>query len=89
MSGEALHGMRWELHALGSALVTLTLLGSEFLVLCINRGGFPVDGTVFLRIAVPSAGALLISPLLYFLLRNLVPVSTGVPPPKSHAAFER
>jgi len=74
MASEATHGMRWEVHAFGSGLVTLTLLGGEFLALCFRRGGFPVEMMVLLRIAIPSAAALLLAPPLYFLLRNLVPV---------------
>lgn len=78
MASEATHGMRWELHAIGSALVTLTLLAGEFLVLCIKRGGFPLDFQVILKIAVPAAAALLLAPLLYLPLRSLVPLA-GVP----------
>jgi len=74
MASEATQGLRWELHALGSAAVTLTLLGAEYLILCAKRGGFPVDTTVLLRIAIPSALALLLAPLLYLLLGSLVPV---------------
>jgi hypothetical protein len=74
MASEATQGMRWEVHAFGSALVTLTLLGGEFLALCCRRGGFPVEMTVLVRIAIPSAASLLLAPLLYFMLRNLVPV---------------
>ena len=74
MASEATQGMRWELHALGSAAITLTLLAGEYLILCAKRGGFPVDSTVLLRIATPSALALLIAPLLYLLLGSLVPV---------------
>jgi hypothetical protein len=77
MASESTRGMRWELHAVGSALVTLTMLSGEFLALCIRRGGFAVDLSVVVRIAVPSVAALLIAPLLYFLLRNLVPLAAA------------
>ena len=76
MAGEATHGMRWELHALGSFFVTLTLLAGEFLILCVKRGGFPVGMTVLLRIVVPAVAALLIAPIFYFLLRSLVPLAS-------------
>ncbi len=76
MLSEATRGMRWEVHAFGSALVTFTLLAGEFLILCVKRGGFPVDMMVLFRLAVPSAAALLIAPLLYLLLSSLVPYST-------------
>lgn len=90
MASEATHGMRWELHALGSALVTLTLLGGEFLLLCARRGGFPLDAAVLLKLAVPTAGALLLAPLLYLLLRSLVPLAPSVAEPPAaprHSGF--
>ncbi|MEI6081614.1 MAG: hypothetical protein WCR44_04190 [Verrucomicrobiota bacterium] len=74
MASEATHGMRWEVHALGSAVVTLTLLGVEFVVLCVRRGGFPLEMTVLLRIVIPSVASLLVAPLLYLMLRKMVPV---------------
>lgn len=77
MASEASRGMRCELHAFGSTLVTLTLLSGEFVILCIKRGGFPLDPSLLLRVAVPAAGAFLLSPLLYFSLRNLVPLAPG------------
>ena len=75
MASEATRGMRWELHALGSSAVTLSLLGGEFLVICAKRGGFPLDMTVLLRTAVPAAADLLLAPLLYRALRKMVPIS--------------
>jgi len=75
MAGEVTRGMSWELHAAGSALVTGTMLLGEFLALCVRRGGFPVDPAALMRIAIPSVAALLIAPLLYLLLRNLVPLA--------------
>ena len=89
MSSEATHGMRWELHALGSALVTLTLLGGEFLVLCIKRGGFPFDMSVGLRILIPALVAPFIAPALYFLLRALVPLTPEAGPVATQPSFKR
>ncbi len=74
MASEATRGIRWEIHAMGSALVTLTLIGGEFLILCAKRGGFPADMTVLMRCLVPAGSALLIAPVVYFLLRSLVPL---------------
>jgi hypothetical protein len=76
MASEATRGMSWELHAIGGALVTFTMLTGQFLVLCIKRGGFPIDLSVLLRIAVPSVAAILLAPLLYLLLRSLVPLAS-------------
>ncbi len=80
MTSEATHGMSWELHAVGSALVTLTLIGGQFVTLCFSRGGFPLDMTVLLKIGIPGAAALLLSPLLYMLLGSLVPLSPEAQP---------
>jgi len=77
MTSEATHGMRWEVHALGSGLVTLSLVAGQFLVICVKRGGFPLDQAVFFRIGVPAAAAVLIAPPLYFALRNFVPMVSG------------
>jgi len=80
MASEATQGMRWELHSLGSACVTATLLGGQFLLICIHRGGLNPDLSVALRIAVPAATSLLIAPLLYVSLASLVPVAPEVRP---------
>jgi hypothetical protein len=63
---------------LGSALVTFSWLGGEFLMICFKRGGFPIDTTVLLRMAVPAGLALLIAPLVYLLLGSLVPYAPEV-----------
>jgi hypothetical protein len=76
MLSETTKGMRWEFHALGSFLVTLSLLGGEFLILCLKRGGFPLDERMLFRLGVPSAAALLIAPVLYLLLGALVPYAS-------------
>jgi D-alanyl-lipoteichoic acid acyltransferase DltB (MBOAT superfamily) len=77
ISSEATRGMRWELHAIGSALVTMTLLVGQFLILAVKRGGFSFDQqSVLSRISVPTAISLLIAPLLYLLLKSLVPLSS-------------
>lgn len=78
MVSEATQGIRWEIHALGSALVTLTLIGGEFLILCAKRGGFPADASVLLRCVIPSGAALLVAPFFYFSLRSLVPYASEV-----------
>jgi hypothetical protein len=75
MASEATRGMRWELHAAGSAMVTFTMLSGQFLALCVKRGGLPADLVVLMRITVPSVAALLLAPALYFFLRHLVPLA--------------
>ena len=87
MTSEATHGLRWELHAFGSALVTFTMLAGEFLVLCITRGGFPVDFGVVLKIILPSVAALFLAPLLYLLLRSLVPMAPDAQAPPKPSGF--
>jgi len=89
MSSEATHGMRWELHAAGCALVILTLLGGEFLVLCMKRGGFPLDVNIGLRILIPALAAPFIAPTLYFGLRGLVPFTPDAGPVASQPSFNR
>jgi len=89
MTSEATQGMRWEVHALGSAVVTLTLLSVEFLMLCVRRGGFPLEMLVLQRILIPSVTSLLIAPLLYFALCNLVPVFNEESHPVQKPKFSR
>jgi len=76
MASDATRGIRWEIHAVASGMVTLSLLTGEFLILCAKRGSFPLDSIVLLRITIPAAAALLIAPLLYLLLRSLVSFQT-------------
>ena len=63
---------RWEVHCLGSAALTLVLLLGQYLMVCLRRGSFMVDGTVFWHITGPAIAALFIAPPVYFLL-GLVP----------------
>jgi hypothetical protein len=76
MTGEITHGLRWELHALGSFLVTITMLGGEFLMICAKRGGLPLSIDVLTRVAVPSGASLLLAPMLYLLLKSFVPITS-------------
>ena len=71
-------GIRWELHSLGSALCTVTFLLGEFLLISLHRGHFSITAASLIFIAIPSAIALLISPLLYALLQFLLPPAAPV-----------
>jgi hypothetical protein len=88
MASEATHGLRWELHALASALVTFTMLGGEYLLICAKRGGLPLDSLLLMRMAVPCGISLLLAPLLYFLMRHLVPLSSEGAVLKNQASFD-
>ena len=70
---DLINGIRWELYALGSALCTATFLLGELLLVCCNRGHFSLTGTAIVFILVPSAGALFMAPLFYYLLQFLLP----------------
>jgi hypothetical protein len=89
MASEATRGMRWEIHALGSSMVTLTLVGGEFLLLCLKRGGLPLSMPVLLKIIFPAVSSLMLAPLLYFILRKLVPVSGDTESPAQKPVFTR
>lgn len=62
-------GVRWELHAIGSALCTATLLLGEFFLLSLKRGGFLINDRTFLLIVIPTGATLLMAPLFYGLLQ--------------------
>lgn len=57
---------RWETHCLASAAATFFLLAGQYLMVCLRRGSFVLDGTVSARIVGPALAALLIAPLLCF-----------------------
>ena len=65
-AGKTVDGLRWEIHCLASGAATFFLLAGQYLMLCLRRGSFVLDGAVFAQIAGPSLAALLLAPLLYF-----------------------
>jgi hypothetical protein len=64
-------GGRWEVHCLASGAVTLVLLLSQYAMVCLRRGSFLFDWTVFWHIAGPAAAALLLAPAAYFIFSLL------------------
>jgi len=70
---ELTDGIRWELHALGSALFTASLLAGEWILLSWHRDSFSITTTTLLLIMIPSALSLLLAPLLYYSLQFLLP----------------
>lgn len=59
---------RWEVHCLASSAVTFLLLLGQYLMVCLRRGSFFFDWTIFWHIVGPAVVALLLAPLVYFLL---------------------
>jgi len=70
---ELTDGIRWELHALGSALFTASFLAGEWILISWNRGSFTITPMTFVLIAIPSAISLLLAPILYYSLQFLLP----------------
>lgn len=68
-----INGVRWEIHALGSALCTATFLMGTFMLLAVDRGAGSFASTTLLLIFVPSAASLLLAPLCYVALQFLLP----------------
>lgn len=66
-------GVRWEIHALGSALCTATFLLGTFLLLAFGRGNFYLTPTTVSLIFIPSGVSLLLAPLCYAVLQFLLP----------------
>ncbi|MBX9577220.1 MAG: hypothetical protein K2W97_01945 [Chthoniobacterales bacterium] len=71
-------GIRWELHALGSALFTASLLAGEWILISWHRDSFSITSMTIFLIAIPSALSLLLAPLLYYGLQFLLPPSGKV-----------
>lgn len=75
---ELTHGIRWELHALGSAFCTASLLIGEWIFISWHRGSFTITSMTLILIAIPSALSLILAPLLYYTLQFLLPPSRKV-----------
>ena len=56
---------RWEIHCLVSGAATFLLLAGQYLVVCLRREMFVLNGAVFAQIVGPALAALLLAPLLY------------------------
>jgi hypothetical protein len=67
---------RWEVHCLASGAVTLLLLFLQYTMVCLRRGSFLFDWTIFWHIAGPALVALLLAPVVYFFF-SLLPA--GMP----------
>lgn len=65
---------RWEVHCLASGAVTLLLLLGQYLMVCLRRESFMVDGTVLWQIAGPALASLFLAPPAWLLL-GLLPGS--------------
>lgn len=76
---ELTDGIRWELHALGSALVTATLLTGEWILISWHRGSLNITSMTLMLIIAPSAIALLLAPLFYYSLQILLPPNSKGP----------
>jgi hypothetical protein len=59
---------RWEVHCLASGAVTFLLLLAQYLMVCLRRGSFLFDGTIFWHLVGPAVLALLLAPVAGFLL---------------------
>lgn len=80
--GTALHPLRpfflagrWEIHCLAGSAVTFLLLLAQYLMVCLRRGAFLLDWTVFWHITGPAVVALLLAPVAAFFL-GLLPAGT-------------
>ena len=56
---------RWETHCLASGAATFFLLAGQYLMVCLRRESFVLNGAVFAQIFGPALAALLLAPLLY------------------------
>jgi hypothetical protein len=56
---------RWETHCLASGAATFFLLAGQYLMVCLRRESFMLNGAVFAQIIGPALAALLLAPLLY------------------------
>jgi hypothetical protein len=66
---------RWEVHCLAAGAATLSLLLLQYIMVCLRRGSFLFDWTIFWHLAGPSVLALLLAPVVY-LFFSLLPAGT-------------
>lgn len=64
----AFPAVRWEIHSLASGAVTLLLLLAQYLMVCLRRESFVVDGAVLWQILGPALAALFLAIPICFLL---------------------
>lgn len=64
-------GGRWEIHCLSSGAVTLLLLLLQYLMVCLRREEFLLNGTILLQIIGPALIALFFAPVLYMFFQLL------------------
>jgi hypothetical protein len=62
-------GGRWEIHCLASGLATSLLLLVQYLMVCLRRESFLLDGTILWQVFGPGLAALMLAPPAYFFLR--------------------
>lgn len=67
------HGIRWEVHALGSGLCTASFLLGTFLLVSFDRAHFFMRPITLFLIIVPSGAAVFLAPLCYATLQFLLP----------------
>jgi hypothetical protein len=70
---ELTDGIRWEVHALGSAFFTALFLVGEWILISFHRGSFSLTSMTIILIGIPSAISLLLAPFLYYSLQFLLP----------------
>ena len=73
---DAFAGGRWEIHALASGVLTLLLQAGRYAMVCLRRGSFLFDWTIFWHIIGPAVLALLLAPAVYFFF-SLLPAGTS------------
>lgn len=63
--------VRWEIHCLAAAASTSLLLLLQYLMVCLRRESFMMNGPVLWQIFGPGVAALFLAPPVFFLLRLL------------------
>ncbi|MEX1010020.1 MAG: hypothetical protein WEC72_01620 [Chthoniobacterales bacterium] len=69
---------RWEVHCLAGGAVTFLLLLAQYIMVCLRRGSFIFDETIFWHLVGPAILALLLAPVASFIL-GLLPAGRWAP----------
>lgn len=72
---------RWEIHCLISGVCTSFIVLAEYLMITFRRGGFAFPTDVWWRIGGAGVIAIMLSPILFFLLNRIALLTGYVPQP--------
>lgn len=75
---------RWEIHCLVSGICTSVIVLAEYFMITFRRGGFDFPTEIWWRIGGAGLIALMLSPILFFILNRIALLTGYIPQPNRH-----